>query len=401
MEFLWSLLLLYSFITLLFANCNVQKYYTLQGEETIYPSTSSKCGNASDNCATFISNIPEVFSGQYQDCSSNIFDFITKSLYSIRPDLKMKLEESKFIINAMNNCKNNSISTTSGFLFPGNYTIYLSCSADGTNPSIDGAPNIPPLSGTKQLQSCSLGNGNNILCKEGYCSFFEYSINDTSTASTITGKYYGCPNGLYNSMSDLLEPNSNSGVTSGDLKNLSNSCSTKKSQLLCGSNNKYQYFYFINCNVDGKEVVKDIPDLPPPIVSKGGKTCPYEVSGYFANKTSQNENKTINCSENYCAYVEAKFINLNGTYYGCPSEMNNVLNEINTETKGALNGTINDFLQKCEKKQYKMINIINVVTVYMDCYVGKKPDMSGNSSSATRITILSFTILITYFLSFF
>uniref|UniRef100_A0A0K0FN37 ZP domain-containing protein n=1 Tax=Strongyloides venezuelensis TaxID=75913 RepID=A0A0K0FN37_STRVS len=394
MKILWTILLLYTFVTLLYANCNVQKIYTLQGEKTFNATNNFTCPNKDDKCATIVGYIPELFSGQYEDCSSNIFDFITQQLYVIRPDLKVELSSKKFLDDAKKNCENNLSFSIFGKLFPGNYSMFISCSNSGTDPSTEGAPEIPPVSSSKPLVICSNGNDSNILCKEGYCTFFEFSINNTEDFSTSDGKYYGCPNQLYDVMSTLLLDDD--GANFDDLQTASNFCVEKKNSTLKGTSQKYQYFYYINCNADGKIVTKDIPRLPPRIVSTKSKACPYESSGYFVNKTIKSESKTINCNEGYCAYVEARVFNVGGVFQGCPSSMENVLNEINNQTNGVLNNTLSDFIEKCNNKTYKKVDIVKVVEIYMDCYDGDSPDMRGNSSSIIKFGFLSFLLVVFY-----
>uniref|UniRef100_A0A0K0EQV5 Transmembrane protein n=1 Tax=Strongyloides stercoralis TaxID=6248 RepID=A0A0K0EQV5_STRER len=399
MKVLCCIIFLYSIVTLLYANCNVEKFYALEGRKTV-GSNNVTCPNKSDNCALLIANIPEFFVGQYQDCSSNIFDFIQNTLYDKRPDLKIELESDQFIDKTKVNCNKNSITQKSGPFLPSNYSIFLSCAPLGQDPSTQNAPNLPPLPSSKPLQNCDLGNGKSIICTEGYCTFFEYSINNTNTFSTSSGYYYGCPNGLFDTMSNLVLNGSNSGADFSKLQDLSTVCVNQTTNLSFGAVGNYQYFYYINCNADGKAVVQNIPKLPPKLNPNSSKECPYEVSGYFANKTSQIKNKTIKCPENYCAYVDVKVLNVNGRFQGCPSSIQNIITEINKETKGALNNTLSSFINKCNKKTYEKVNIIDIVDIYMDCYDGDHPDMSGNSSSTLKISLLSFTILMAYFLRY-
>uniref|UniRef100_A0A0N5BS21 ZP domain-containing protein n=1 Tax=Strongyloides papillosus TaxID=174720 RepID=A0A0N5BS21_STREA len=397
MKILWTILLLYTFVTLLYGNCNVQKAFTLQGEKTFNGTDNVTCPNKDDKCATIVGYIPELFNGQNQDCSSNIFDFITQQLYVIRPDLKIEFDSKKFLDDAKKNCSNNLSSSIFGKLLPGNYSMFISCSNSGTDPSTEGAPDIPPVSSTKPLATCHNGNGSKVLCKEGYCTFYEYSINNTEDFSTASGSFYGCPNQLYDSMSTLLLTDNKSGANYDDLQKVSNFCVQKKNNTLKGTSQKYQYFYYINCNIDGNIVIKDIPQLPPGIVSSKSKVCPSETSGYFVNMTTKSENKTINCNEGYCAYVKARVLNVDGVFQGCPSSIENVINEINNQTKGVLNNTLSDFINKCNNKTYKKVDIVKVVDIYMDCYDGDHPDMSGNNSSIIKFSFLSFLIVVFYF----
>uniref|UniRef100_A0A0N4Z9V0 Transmembrane protein n=1 Tax=Parastrongyloides trichosuri TaxID=131310 RepID=A0A0N4Z9V0_PARTI len=387
MNILLTILSASIFMTLLDATCNVEKAYNLIGTKEISSTVDVQCSNKDDNCAILVGDIPELFVGQYQDCSSNIFTFINTNLLTKRPDLKIQLDASAYIANATANCIKNEISITSGKLLPSNYSLFISCSPSNTAPSIVGAPLIPPLSGAQKPVACSLGNNKTKLCTEGYCSMFEYSINNTEQVSTSFATFFGCPNDLYDSLDTLLYNGVTNGVTFDNLQSLARQCVNKNSTTFYGTSEPFEYFYYINCNSDPDKTIENIPSLPPKMTQNVGKVCPYQVTGYFANSTSQIINKTIDCVENYCTYLDVTVLNVDGIFQGCQSALLPYFNEMNNITKGVLNGTIDEFLTKCHEKTYKYTDIIGIIKIYMDCYAGDHPDMSGKKNSSSNLPI--------------
>uniref|UniRef100_A0A0N5CES8 SUEL-type lectin domain-containing protein n=1 Tax=Strongyloides papillosus TaxID=174720 RepID=A0A0N5CES8_STREA len=339
------------------------------GVEFLHTAEVDLC-NIGEKCGYLQVNIPDLMVGYVQGCSNTIFDIINDLLYD-RKDLINEIP-SNFIDEAKNKCNENNNIYIKGRILSGDFYFYLTCSYSYNYISKTDIPYLPPIPGPSESVKCKNNNKEDIVCFEGYCTFFSIIFNDTMKHMSFMKEFYGCPSEYFNYIYDFQQQYTLPKIF---FQTLGSSCS-QNSQI-----EKYDFYMentlyiYQNCNPDINYIIDTMPQFPKLLEFNNNiyGECYYLVNGYLSNSDEDVGNTGTLCNSEHCVTLTINYEELNGIFMGCSSDLRQYLNVVNKKTSNLIDSKIEEYMNICNNGGTTSVTYDEIFSMTINCNNSVKP----------------------------